>query len=1367
MTQLVGKIDGFNGRGVFGWVRRRDEESSLHIDIWLDGVRVATSIPADRFRKDLAGADRSHGRHGFAWELPLTATFGDRVKVKLTSSDSGETISEREFLAPFGDSAWRGSIREPKNQSIAGWIKLNGSNQPVIADFYIDEHLVRAAVGCDIVVSELHESSGSEASWGFNVAVDGFIPRSEKAMVSLRDPADGTVMLSREVATSALKDSYRGNLELSGDAVIRGWAINENNPGAVFDVELLVDGHPFLTAKNTLPRVDLREAGLSLGKGGVRFVNPMHEWLADGAEHTLSLRFPDQTATAERRFTSEVVSDRGRVTHVLNPRPRGVTVIVPIYNAPDDVEICIERLLTHTFESAQILLIDDCSPDPQISEILSRYQGHPRVRILSNSENLGFTRTVNRGISEAGDNDVLLLNSDARVTPGWLNGMLLAASSSLRIATVTAMSDRAGAFSAPTSGNDNPLPSGVDEITYARAFRRRSVGVYPRVPTGNGFCMWISRECLNEVGGLDEQAFPRGYGEENDFCMRAGRAGWIHVIDDRTYVFHDRSKSFGDSKADLLAAGRAIVDARYPEYKQATRVFRESPAIALARNRASMASSDVMLDQAPTARVLYVISTTTGGTPQTNADLMDALGEAVDPWVLRCDSREITLSRVIDGKLHDVCTYELRSALEPIGHFSPEYDGVVASWLTRYDFDVVHIRHLLWHSLSLPNIAKTIGARVIVSFHDYYALSPNLKLIDDQGAYLGDEFRAAGSVFRDSGWDVSAYPLPTGEWLQWWQDRFWRSIRTADAFITTSESARKLILSHFSEMDPARFHVIEHGRDFEEFRSVAARPSYDSPLRILVPGGINAAKGAEILRSMADSDLDRQIEWHILGPIKESFESVGSSVVYHGAYKRENFGRLVEKIAPHAGVVLSIWDETYCHTITEMWSVGLPVFVLDFPNVAERVRRFKAGWILDGDAGPSLATQIVETLYDREQRLRALRGVSDWQTGWGIAWTRKQMAMRYLGVYRGALAGTEPGVADSLRVGVLASASRHLSRGPKSTFTRFWERTSNAADRKVDYLRVTLDGALAAAQQGLLDALLVQPAAVPPAATAELVRTLKAARIALILDVDEDPETGHSGETGHSPAHLTALVSCATAISVPTVALRERLAPAAGPIEVFRDALSDRLWSTPARPRVPDGKIRAVCMGHRAHGRFFETILQAFDRVAAAQPEFEFVIIGAESEPESDHLHQGRPWLTHVVVPANAAQYPRYVEWLREYSAAADFAVVPLAGSQEGSTASDLEVLEYLALGLRVMVSDGSSHREHSIPGVTVVPGSDEDWTSAVRRMTSRVVAEGPRIDMLDWIRENRVLSGQRARFDAFVESAVSAVGTEETSMTA
>jgi GT2 family glycosyltransferase len=78
----------------------------------------------------------------------------------------------------------------------------------------------------------------------------------------------------------------------------------------------------------------------------------------------------------------------------------------------------------------------------------------------------------------------------------------------------------------------------------------------PYTPLIHGFCMSISATCLAEVGLFDEESFPRGYGEENDFCFRAGDAGFMLAVAIDTYVFHAKSKSYGaEERIPLMKAG--------------------------------------------------------------------------------------------------------------------------------------------------------------------------------------------------------------------------------------------------------------------------------------------------------------------------------------------------------------------------------------------------------------------------------------------------------------------------------------------------------------------------------------------------------------------------------------------------------------------------------------------------------------------------------------------------------------------------------------------------------------------------------------------------------------------------------------------
>lgn len=260
---------------------------------------------------------------------------------------------------------------------------------------------------------------------------------------------------------------------------------------------------------------------------------------------------------------------------------KGLTIVMPVYNACNEVEACLQSVLKHTdLSEVELLVINDGSTDPKVAAMLAGYEGIQGLRLVSNPRNLGYTKTVNIGIRQSGVADVILLNSDTIVGTDWIRGLRSAAYADCRIGTVTAMGDNAGAFSFPVMNHPNPKPDHVSHEDYAANMVAHAAACRPvEVTTGSGFCMYIRRELLDECGVFDEEAFPRGYGEENDFCMRARQAGWMNVITPWTFVFHSRSASFGAEKDVLVKQGVDVVTKRYPDYASLTKAAFSCPEI--------------------------------------------------------------------------------------------------------------------------------------------------------------------------------------------------------------------------------------------------------------------------------------------------------------------------------------------------------------------------------------------------------------------------------------------------------------------------------------------------------------------------------------------------------------------------------------------------------------------------------------------------------------------------------------------------------------------------------------------------------------------------------------------------------------------
>jgi len=254
-------------------------------------------------------------------------------------------------------------------------------------------------------------------------------------------------------------------------------------------------------------------------------------------------------------------------------------IVVPVFNAAAETRRCFDALKATIPDRQSVIVIDDASTDPEIADLLARLPAS-WVRV-SNRENAGFVGSANLGISLASPADVILLNSDTQVTRGWLKALLDCAGSDRRIASVTPLSNNAEIASIPAFCQNNPVPDDLSQ--WAQACLESGPPEYPDVPTGVGFCLFMRRACLDDIGSFDEAAFGRGYGEENDWCMRASGAGWRNVLCDAAFVAHEGNASFGP--LGLAPNDRAMETllARHPDYMERVREFIDADPMAARR----------------------------------------------------------------------------------------------------------------------------------------------------------------------------------------------------------------------------------------------------------------------------------------------------------------------------------------------------------------------------------------------------------------------------------------------------------------------------------------------------------------------------------------------------------------------------------------------------------------------------------------------------------------------------------------------------------------------------------------------------------------------------------------------------------------
>lgn len=405
----------------------------------------------------------------------------------------------------------------------------------------------------------------------------------------------------------------------------------------------------------------------------------------------------------------------------------------------------------------------------------------------------------------------------------------------------------------------------------------------------------------------------------------------------------------------------------------------------------------VVPEDVSTPRLLYVLPLDSGGTPQTNEDLMAGLSRQyeVECLLLRCRGRLMQLLLFYRGAYLPLASHRLAVPVTPLPHANAEYDRVCAQWVKRYGVRLVHVRHLAWNSLGVFAAARSLGVPAVFSLHDYYPLCPSVKLLNEQGEPCGGHC-AAGQCGNElwPGWEVP--PLAEGK-ANLWQAQFAEALGECDALVTTTAQARDILLGRMRRLKRKPWRIIPHGRDLT-MNSLAVPPASGEPLRVVLPGHLTFAKGGELLRQLGEQAAPQALELHVLGSVSDNI-ALPDNVIVHGAYRRGELAERLAEIRPHVGAVLSIWAETWCHTLTELWAAGLPVIGLDIGAVGERLKQSGGGWRVSEFTPEALATALQQARCKESWAARHA-AVLRWQQTTGAEQNTAAMAKAYADLYR-------------------------------------------------------------------------------------------------------------------------------------------------------------------------------------------------------------------------------------------------------------------------------------------------------------------------------------------------------------------------------
>lgn len=273
-----------------------------------------------------------------------------------------------------------------------------------------------------------------------------------------------------------------------------------------------------------------------------------------------------------------------------------VDIVICVHNALEDVRRCLESVLSRTAIDFRLIVVNDGSDPATTTWLRQSASRHSVIELIETDGPLGYTRAANRGLGVSRAPYVVLLNSDTIVPRLWVECLLDCMQTDGRLGIVGPLSNAASWQSIPERFADgggweiNDLPAGYNVDEYSELVHRISERAFPRVEFLNGFCLLMRREVIKAIGYLDDDAFPQGYGEENDYCIRAREAGFELAIADHCYVYHAKSRSFGAQARDRLAEeGRKALWQKHDEeaIEEGTQKLKENPALARMRSRLS------------------------------------------------------------------------------------------------------------------------------------------------------------------------------------------------------------------------------------------------------------------------------------------------------------------------------------------------------------------------------------------------------------------------------------------------------------------------------------------------------------------------------------------------------------------------------------------------------------------------------------------------------------------------------------------------------------------------------------------------------------------------------------------------------------
>jgi GT2 family glycosyltransferase/glycosyltransferase involved in cell wall biosynthesis len=992
-SNLQGQVERIHNNNIVGWVQYKDDfTKTVDIDVYIDDEYLET-ISAN-LDTETIGVRNTVGHCGFTFPLPNEYLAGDKRLIKFVEHENQQTLPGSPFR--IGNGSFDSEFTIENGQLLVGKIQQRTLDK---TDYEVKLSLKKQLFWTQkLQGGDLQEIRARLPETVF----DG---KNHTVQIKIFDQSGRlSLMTMRKV-----KHSYRGLVEGVNFEKVSGWIANQEFPDIPVEIDLAINGEiicqaqcniirfdiqkknnlaspqvgfevdlPYLSALNTSSSIEIFIKGTKNRILSKQYVltpkDIVIRSLISAAEHLNSLEKHQSRVSLSAGINTESNANTlvrqqiiapiikqlrqqpglsANIKLAINPtcqipvieKSLTVDIIIPVYQGYDETIACINSVLTAKNTTPhQIIIINDQSPEGRLTYKLQAMAKEKLFILIENPKNLGFVATANIGMRLHNDRDVVLLNSDTEVYDGWLDRMQYAAQKNNNIATVTPFSNNATICSFPEFNQENLIETSAQQLNqwFAELNSRKTVDL----PTAIGFCMLIKREAITTIGYFDEKTWQKGYGEENDFCLKASALGWRHILAADVYVKHVGSVSFSDSKQQCLETNLTKLNQLYPDYPVTVRRFMRQDPPAKYRNPVIRK----LIQQQSEKHILFVMHNLGGGAKK-NADQIAELLTQQGHSVLELVAISKTQWEIKDQTNKLCLKYQY-----PQDYKQLEED------LRELGIWRIHFHQLIGFSTQIWQLPEALSCAYDFTAHDFLPICPRINMIDESGRYCGesqyDNNKCQRCVQMNGLPDV---PDLENLWVEYeqslslWREQYKQRLLKADNVFCPSQSTASIYKKHYALKN---IKVKAHPESSFSIKKPALQAA-NNTINIALIGAIGKHKGSQLLVDCAKHALKEGLPLHFVligfsdkDKILKKLENVTITGKYEGS---GSLSQHIKNYNCQLGLFLNVWPETFCYTLTEALENNLYPLALEYGAIAERIKALKFGIIMPAN---SLAKEI-------------------------------------------------------------------------------------------------------------------------------------------------------------------------------------------------------------------------------------------------------------------------------------------------------------------------------------------------------------------------------------------------------------------------